>query len=109
METKINKLIANTLFKLNGQLTKAQFKDIVKTMGWKMNYKKIHVVGTNGKGSISKYLNDNLINSGLKTSLFTSPHIFNFEERIKVNNIDIAYRPKYGPICIIVLFPMFQE
>ncbi len=91
METKINKLIANTLFKLNGQLTKAQFKDIVKTMGWKMNYKKIHVVGTNGKGSISKYLNDNLINSGLKTSLFTSPHIFNFEERIKVNNIDIAF------------------
>ncbi len=91
METKINQLMTNTLFKLTGKLTKTQFKDIVKQMNWKMNYKKIHIVGTNGKGSVSKYLNDNLIKDNIKTGLFTSPHIFNFEERIKVNNIDIAF------------------
>ena len=53
-------------------------------------YKIIHIAGTNGKGSTSKMINDALIESGCKVGLFTSPHIFNYEERIKVNNVDIS-------------------
>ncbi len=45
----------------------------------------IHVAGTNGKGSVSNYTASILQESGLKTGLFTSPHIFDFRERIRVN------------------------
>ncbi len=46
----------------------------------------IHIAGTNGKGSTCKYLNEFLIRSGYKTGLFTSPHLFDFRERIQVND-----------------------
>ena len=54
------------------------------------NYKVIHIAGTNGKGSTSKIINDILINAGYKTGLYTSPHIFDYEERISVNNEKIS-------------------
>ena len=50
------------------------------------NYKIIHVAGTNGKGSTCKIINEILIEQGLKTGLFTSPHLFSYTERIKINN-----------------------
>lgn len=46
----------------------------------------IHVAGTNGKGSISRMLEEVLLTSGYKTGLFTSPFIFDFRERIQINN-----------------------
>ncbi|HRE40726.1 MAG TPA: folylpolyglutamate synthase/dihydrofolate synthase family protein [Ignavibacteria bacterium] len=49
------------------------------------NFKSIHIAGTNGKGSVSSYLNSILIESGYKTALYTSPHILDFRERISVN------------------------
>lgn len=45
----------------------------------------IHVAGTNGKGSSCNYLASILQESGYKTGLFTSPHILDFRERIRVN------------------------
>ncbi|MBR3817107.1 MAG: bifunctional folylpolyglutamate synthase/dihydrofolate synthase [Clostridia bacterium] len=45
----------------------------------------VHVVGTNGKGSVSTALSCILSESGLKTGLFTSPYIIKFNERIKVD------------------------
>lgn len=45
----------------------------------------IHIAGTNGKGSTSNYLASILQESGLKTGLFTSPHILDFRERIRIN------------------------
>lgn len=53
----------------------------------------VHVAGTNGKGSVSNMLAAVLTESGQKTGLFTSPHIFDFRERIRVNGvcIDEAY------------------
>ncbi|MCX8079871.1 MAG: bifunctional folylpolyglutamate synthase/dihydrofolate synthase [Bacteroidia bacterium] len=45
----------------------------------------IHVAGTNGKGSTSHMLASILMESGYKTGLFTSPHLVDFRERIKVN------------------------
>ena len=48
-------------------------------------YKTIHVAGTNGKGSISHMLSGILQKAGFKTGLFTSPHLKDFRERIRVN------------------------
>lgn len=48
-------------------------------------YPVIHVAGTNGKGSTSLYLAHILQAHGLKTGLFTSPHLTDFRERIRVN------------------------
>lgn len=49
----------------------------------------IHIAGTNGKGSCSSFLNSVLVSQGYKVGLFTSPSIFNFEERIRINNENI--------------------
>ncbi len=50
----------------------------------------IHVAGTNGKGSVCSMLSSVLKESGFKTGLFTSPHISDFRERIRVNGIMIS-------------------
>tara|TARA_B100001093_G_scaffold420869_1_gene412942 strand:+ start:183 stop:1388 length:1206 start_codon:yes stop_codon:yes gene_type:complete len=49
------------------------------------NFKSIHVAGTNGKGSSSHMLSSILQESGLKVGLYTSPHLVDFRERIKLN------------------------
>jgi len=56
-------------------------------------YKTIHVGGTNGKGSTSHLLASILQEAGYKTGLYTSPHLLDFRERIKVNGemIDKEY------------------
>jgi len=48
-------------------------------------FKSIHVAGTNGKGSVSHMLAAVLQVAGYKTGLYTSPHLKDFRERIKVN------------------------
>ena len=48
-------------------------------------FKSIHIAGTNGKGSVAAFLNSVLIEKGLRTGLYTSPHILDFRERILVN------------------------
>ena len=48
------------------------------------NYRIIHVAGTNGKGSVSNMLTSVLAASGLKVGLYTSPHIIDFRERMRV-------------------------
>ena len=48
--------------------------------------KLIHVGGTNGKGSACAYLSSIIQESGYKVGTFTSPHFFDYRERIKVNN-----------------------
>jgi len=49
------------------------------------SYESIHIVGTNGKGSTALYLANILQAHGKKTGLFTSPHLVNERERIKIN------------------------
>lgn len=49
------------------------------------HYKTIHVAGTNGKGSVSHMLASVLQEAGYKTGLYTSPHLKDFRERIKIN------------------------
>lgn len=48
-------------------------------------FKSIHVAGTNGKGSVSHMLASVLQEAGLKVGLYTSPHLKDFRERIKIN------------------------
>ena len=45
----------------------------------------IHVAGTNGKGSVCAFMDAIARAHGLKTGLFTSPHLVRFQERIRVN------------------------
>ncbi len=49
------------------------------------DFSSIHIAGTNGKGSTSHFLASVLQEAGYKTGLFTSPHLKDFRERIKVN------------------------
>lgn len=48
-------------------------------------FKTIHVAGTNGKGSVSHMLASIMQASGFKTGLYTSPHLKDFRERIRIN------------------------
>jgi len=48
-------------------------------------YRSIHVAGTNGKGSVAHMLASILMETGLKVGLYTSPHLKDFRERIRVN------------------------
>ncbi|MDO8317297.1 MAG: folylpolyglutamate synthase/dihydrofolate synthase family protein [Flavobacterium sp.] len=54
------------------------------------NLKCIHVAGTNGKGSTSHMLASILQEAGYKVGLYTSPHLKDFRERIKINGIEIS-------------------
>lgn len=69
------------------------------------SYDTIHVAGTNGKGSTCSVASSILIESGRKVGLYTSPHIKDFNERIRVNGLAITddelieYAEKLLPIA----------
>lgn len=50
----------------------------------------IHVAGTNGKGSVCSILSSIINQSEIKVGLFTSPHVFEYSERIKINAVEIS-------------------
>lgn len=50
-----------------------------------LKFKSIHVAGTNGKGSVSHFLASILQEAGYKVGLYTSPHLVDFRERIRIN------------------------
>lgn len=87
-------------------------------------FKSIHVAGTNGKGSVSHMLAAILQQSGYKTGLYTSPHLRDFRERIKVNGkmaeeefvVDFTERvkpliapiePSFFEITVVMAFDYF--
>ena len=53
-------------------------------------FKTIHVGGTNGKGSVSHMLSAIFQSSGYKTGLYTSPHLYDFRERIRIDGQEIS-------------------
>lgn len=53
-------------------------------------FKSIHIAGTNGKGSCSHSIASVLQSAGYKVGLYTSPHLIDFRERIKVNGVCIS-------------------
>lgn len=54
------------------------------------HFKSIHVAGTNGKGSSSHMITSILETAGLKTGLYTSPHLVDFRERIRVHGLPVS-------------------
>ena len=61
--------------------------DLVKFLNHpEKNFPVIHVAGTNGKGSTSVILQKILSAHGLRTGLYTSPHLIDFRERIRIDN-----------------------
>lgn len=72
--------------------------------------KKIHVAGTNGKGSVCAYLSNILIESGYKVGTYTSPYLLRFNERIKVQFQDISDDDLFDLIKFIYAFNIkYQE
>ena len=53
-------------------------------------FKSVHVAGTNGKGSTSHILASVLQEAGYKVGLYTSPHLKDFRERIKINGQEVS-------------------
>jgi dihydrofolate synthase/folylpolyglutamate synthase len=86
--------LANVIDKLlstdNCSPTLAEVQQIIKQLNIAPNYPIILVGGTNGKGSTCAYLSNILRLSGFKVGCFTSPHVFNYNERISINNQPIS-------------------
>ena len=55
-------------------------------------FRSVHVAGTNGKGSVSHLIASALSAAGYRTGLFTSPHLKDFRERMRVNGETISER-----------------
>lgn len=89
-------------------------------------FKSIHVAGTNGKGSTCHMLASVMQTAGYKTGLYTSPHLKEFTERIKVNGIDVSQdfvvdfvnrirvaideiRPSFFEITVAMAFDYFAQ
>lgn len=70
-------------------------------------FKTIHVAGTNGKGSVSHMLASILQEAGYKVGLYTSPHLKDFRERIKINGNVVS--KQYVTSFINKNKPFFQE
>ena len=61
-------------------------KEFKQKLALKPKFKIITVAGTNGKGSVCFYINQILKNTNYTIGLYTSPHFFDFNERIVINN-----------------------
>lgn len=76
---------------LGSKLDLSRISEILKRLGDPQDkIKVIHVAGTNGKGSVSSMLTQILMDAGYKTALYTSPHLERYNERYKINNIEIS-------------------
>ncbi|GAA4467305.1 folylpolyglutamate synthase/dihydrofolate synthase family protein [Nemorincola caseinilytica] len=89
-------------------------------------FKAIHIAGTNGKGSVSHSLAAVLQQAGYKTGLYTSPHLVDFRERIRVNGLPVSkewvvaftdrikdsieeIQPSFFEITVAMAFAYFAE
>ncbi len=81
----INKRKKGKRENLNRIIELAKILDI-----YNLNFKIVHIAGTNGKGSTAYYINNALYSLGYKVGLFTSPYITKFNERIIINNTCIS-------------------
>lgn len=89
-------------------------------------FKSIHVAGTNGKGSTSHLLASIFQEAGYKTALYTSPHLIDFRERIKVDGhmieqqvvVDFVeknktiieeIKPSFFELCVVMAFDYFAN
>ncbi len=93
-----------------------------------LNFHSVHVAGTNGKGSVSHMLAAVLQSAGYKTGLYTSPHLKDFRERIringqmiteddvmewveqyKINNEEWQLEPSFFELTVAMAFDLFSK
>lgn len=91
-----------------------------------LKFKSIHIAGTNGKGSTSHMLAAILQSAGYKTGLYTSPHLKEFTERIRVNGAEVdqkfvvdfvkkirpsieSVKPSFFEITVAMAFDYFAQ
>lgn len=85
----IEKLTSNGMFYVD--LSLDRIKSALEKLGNPQDSLKcIHIAGTNGKGSTCAILDSVLRTAGYKVGLYTSPHIFEYTERIKINGQEIS-------------------
>src|SRR5215212_3909905 len=89
-------------------------------------FKTVHVAGTNGKGSVSHMLAAIFQTAGYRTGLYTSPHLYDFRERIRMNGVmvneefvmDFVHRlqslmeeiqPSFFEITVAMAFDYFAQ
>ena len=89
-------------------------------------FKSIHIAGTNGKGSTSHILAATFQQAGYKTGLYTSPHLIDIRERIRINGLPITeaqlaafindhadlisdIKPSYFEMNVAMAFQVFAE
>lgn len=89
-------------------------------------FKSVHIAGTNGKGSTSHGLAAILQHAGYKTGLYTSPHLIDFRERIRINGLPVSkewvvnfvsthrdlieeIQPSFFEITVAMAFEYFAE
>jgi dihydrofolate synthase/folylpolyglutamate synthase len=90
------------------------------------HFRSLHIAGTNGKGSVSHMLASILMEAGYKVGLYTSPHLKDFRERIKINGKMISrkfvvdftaqhkekinrIRPSFFEVTVAMAFSYFAE
>ena len=85
----LEKLTSSGMFYIN--LSLDRIKSVLEKFGNpQRSLNCIHVAGTNGKGSTCSMLDSILRSAGYKVGLYTSPHIFEYTERIKINGQEIS-------------------
>lgn len=106
------------IFKCNKKTINQPIKKYLDTVNFVPTFKIIHVVGTNGKGSVSNYLYQGLRENKISVGLFTSPHIMKPNERIVANGrmisdkefwsihskLDIKHFHFFAQMYIVALF-----
>ena len=90
------------------------------------NFKSVHIAGTNGKGTCAHAIASIMQTAGFKTGLYTSPHLKNFSERIKINGAEVdqefiihfvnmmkphieRIKPSFFEITVVMAFEYFSE
>ena len=90
------------------------------------NYRTIHVAGTNGKGSVSHMIASVMQDAGYRTGLYTSPHLKDFRERIRIdgrmigegevisfveqhNDLIIKVQPSFFELTVAMAFDYFAR
>jgi dihydrofolate synthase/folylpolyglutamate synthase len=69
----------------------SRIKNFLSNIGNPQNaFKTVHIAGTNGKGSTAVFISEILKSGGYKTGVYTSPHLINITERIKIDDKQIS-------------------
>lgn len=77
-------------------------RSILNILGNPQEYlKAIKIAGTKGKGSTANYISNILSTAGYKTGLYTSPHLYDFRERIKLNNKLITKKELIEVVAVV--------